>query len=600
MHIRPPLHTAPQRNTMLASLLCVAVAACSAEPASSSSALVADAGGAGADGLAADGDADAIAANDTTSDTAPPDAGPQQPEIVWAPCTGTYQGVTAECATLILPLDWSNPDTEGLPINVARIKAKKPRRGALWLLQGGPGGDGSGLAPIAAEFAKKVPDLDLYLPDHRGTGLSARLGCETQEAATSIGGAAIVSFEWQGCLKTAVELWGDNLAHFTPSNAARDLHAWIDATRQEGDKVFIYGVSYGTYWAHRYLQIFPKEPDGVVLDSVCPPGVCVGDQYDVVFNQVGKAYLDLCGQDELCASKLGKTPWKLLGDLYSKLEDKKHCPNFTQKVAPLQLRSLFAVLLRQVQMRAVIPALIYRLDRCSPADEIVLSKIINLMQYLGGGLMPNPGVDGLPKFATAKTFSELLNAHILMSEMWSVPAPSYAKVQADFLATYIAPGATQNTLLLFDKWPTFKRDEYANTFAATDVPVLLLNGTLDPQTPDFYAKAMFDGLKAPNKRLVLMPGAAHGTVNQAPMFTGGMCGMELSGQFFSDPTKAVDTACVGLLVPVAFTLPSYIVQQFLGITDLFENDGKTDSLTAPHAPWPDAPWSPTPGLPRWQ
>lgn len=575
----------------------VLIAACSAEPADAGSTVAADSG-VTQDGGAVDG----AGAQDAGIDTAEPDAGPQKPEIKWGACEGTYQGVTAECATMVLPLNYATPESDGLPVHVARIKATKPRRGSLWLLQGGPGGDGSSLAPIAAAFAKKVPDLDLYLPDHRGTGRSSRLGCEKQEATSSVGGANIVSYEWQLCLKAAVDEWGDNLAHFTPSNAARDLDAWIEATRQEGDQVFLYGVSYGTYWAHRFLQIFPDNVDGVVLDSVCPPGVCVGDQYDVVFNKVGKAYLDLCGEDDFCSSKLTKDPWKMLGALYTKIQDKGHCPNFTKKVTPLQMRMLFSALLRQVQMRAAIPAIIYRLNRCDPADEVVLSKVLNLMQYLGGGLMPMP-VDPqgtLPKYAVGKTFSELLNAHILMSEMWTDPAPSYVKVQEDFQATYIAPGATYNTIWLFDKWPKFKRDEYVDKFADTDTPVLMLNGTLDPQTPDFYAKAMNDGLKGKNKQLILLPGAAHGTVNQAPMFTGGMCGMELAGQFFVDPKAKIDPACIGLLVPVAFTLPPMLVAQFLGVKDLFENDAKTDSLTAPKAVWPEKPWSPVPGLPRWQ
>ncbi|MCO4763173.1 MAG: alpha/beta fold hydrolase [Myxococcales bacterium] len=533
------------------------------------------------------------AANDAASDAGEPDAGPQKPEVKWGACAGTYQGIKPECATLQLPYDYAKPDGDKLPVHVARVKATKPRRGALWLLQGGPGGDGSGLAQVAAEFAKKVPDLDLYLPDHRGTGLSDRLGCDKQEGDKSIGGQAIVSFEWQQCIKAAQEKWGDKLNHFTPSNASRDLHAWIDAVREgPEDPVFIYGVSYGTYWAHRYMQIFPKQPTAIVLDSVCPPGECVGDKYDTAFNEVAKSYLKLCGEDTFCSSKLGKDPWKKLGDLYTKLETGKHCPSFTQNVGPIQLRSLLSGLLRQFQFRAVIPALIYRLNRCDKGDEAVLTKVLYLMQYMGGGFMPN--------YAVGKTFSELLNAHILMSEMWSDPAPTYKEVQSAFLKTYVAPGATQNTLLLFDKWPKYKRDMYVNKFAETDVPVLMLNGTLDPQTPDFYAVAMDKGLKASNKQLVLMKGAAHGTVSQAPTFSGGMCGMDLAGQFFTDPTKPLDKTCVTLLLPVSFTLPSYMVKQFLGVNDLFENDGKTDDIGAKAEKLPGKPWSPVPGLPRWQ
>ncbi len=586
-----PTSTMSRRFSLAAALtlLLATGTACSGDAPADPAAV--DAGGV-IDGGSQDGAGDDAAA---TADTGPADAGPTKPEVTWGACTGTYQGIQPQCATLQLPVDWSNPEGDTIPIHVARVKATQPRRGALWMLQGGPGGDGSGLASIAADFAKRVPDLDIYLPDHRGTGLSARLGCEKEEAANSIGGASIASFEWHGCLSTAKKAWGDKLDHFTTSYAARDLHAWMNAVREPGDEIHVYGVSYGTYWAHRYLQIFPKEPTGVVLDSVCPPGECVGDQYDIAFNNVGKAFLDLCGEDTICKGKLGDDPWATLGKVYDKVQKEKHCPEFVKQVPPLQIRMLLAALLKQFQMRTVIPAIIYRLNRCDPADVQVLQKVIYLMQYLGGGLLPEPNA---PSWAPTLTFSQLLNAHILMSEMWSDPAPSYAKVQADFLSTYIAPGATYGSLSLFDKWPKYPRDAFVGKFATTDVPVLLLNGTLDPQTPDYYAKAMHEGLKAPNKQLVLLAGAAHGTVNQAPTFAGGMCGLELSVQFFKDPKKPLDKACVGLLLPVTFTLPPYIVKQFLGVNDLFEN-GKTDDLGG-GLPKPAEAWSPTPGLPRWQ
>ena len=592
---------------LLSSILVLAAglvaAGCGAETTPASGAQAADAtaadvpssatDGANSDGTNSNGaSTDAAAA---PSDAAAVDAGPQQAKIEWKACEVDYKDVQAECATIVMPMDYSKPDGEGMPIHVARIKATKPRRGSLWLLQGGPGGDGAGLAPLAAQFIKKVPDLDVYLPDHRGTGLSDRLGCDKQEASNSIGGAGIVSFEWPGCMDSVVAQWGEGLNQFTPSNASRDLKGWIDATRQEGDEVLIYGVSYGTYWAHRFLQMYPKAATGVVLDSICPPGACVGDNYDVAFNKVGKVYLDLCGEDDFCSSKLGKDPWKRLKNLYTKLKDKNHCPNFTKKLPPSQLPMLFSALLRQVQIRAAIPAVIYRLDRCDPADELVLNKFLQLMQYMGGGMLPD---SASPKFAAAKPISQVLNVHILLSEMWTDPAPAYEKVKADLASALIAPGATRNSLLLYNQWPRFKRDEFAGKFATTDTPILMLNGTLDPQTPDFYAQAMYDGVKGSKKRLILLPGAAHGTVTQSPMFSGGTCGMELTTQFFAAPTKKVDDSCLKLLMPIAFTWPAYMTQQFLGVTDLFEN-GKPDSLLTPKIKLPKETWTPPFELPHW-
>ncbi len=527
-------------------------------------------------------------------ETGAPDAGPTKPEVKWGACEPTYQGITAECATVELPIAWKVQGGEKLGVHVARVKATQPKRGSVWLLQGGPGGDGSSLAQLAGQFAERLPDLDIYLPDHRGTGMSGRLGCSAQEADSSIGGAGITSFEWNACLKSVQEQWGDSLYLFTTTGASYDIHNLIEATREPNDKVYLYGVSYGTYWAHRFLQIFPDAVDGVVLDSVCAPGACVGDQYDAAFNNVGKVFFDLCGKDKLCSSKLGADPWKFLGDLFAKSDSGQHCKEFFLKLPPIQLKMLFAQLLKQFQLRSVIPAIAYRLNRCDAGDLKVLNQFLYLAQFLGAGFMPETSQPGW----APNPFSQFLNAHILMSEMWTDPAPSIQQVQKTFLDAYIAPGASFNSINLFNTWPKYARDEYVGKFATTDVPVLMLNGTLDPQTPDYYAEAMDKGMQGANKQLVIMPGAAHGTVSQAPTVTNQMCGLELSVAFFKDATKPVEPTCVNVLAPVTFSLPAFIVKQFLGVNDLYENDGKTDSLAGPAA-WPESSWSPVPGLPRW-
>jgi hypothetical protein len=91
----------------------------------------------------------------------------------FVPCplySGKKQGL-AECATFAVPLDWSHGD-DGVHIDlfVKRIAAHAKARGSIWLLAGGPGGAGDDLEWLAETLAFLQPDLDVYLPDHRGTG----------------------------------------------------------------------------------------------------------------------------------------------------------------------------------------------------------------------------------------------------------------------------------------------------------------------------------------------------------------------------------------------------------------------------------------------
>ena len=137
--------------------------------------------------------------------------------------------------------------------------------------------------------------------EHRGVGESTRLGCPAQESVRSVGGTSIVAEEWKPCMDAVDAEWGEDIKGFTVTNAAHDLGRLIDATRSETQSVAVYGVSYGTYWAHRYLQLYPVQADAIILDSICSPGQCslpLGFSRD--HNRIGQELMQLCGQDSFC------------------------------------------------------------------------------------------------------------------------------------------------------------------------------------------------------------------------------------------------------------------------------------------------------------
>ena len=113
------------------------------------------------------------------------EAGPTTEPVAWTPCPlhseGT--GTTVECATIKAPLDAAAPNGPTIDVFVKRYRpAGGKSLRALWMLQGGPGGSGYPFEGISESIATKFPDVDFYIPDHRGTGRSTRLGCPTQEA----------------------------------------------------------------------------------------------------------------------------------------------------------------------------------------------------------------------------------------------------------------------------------------------------------------------------------------------------------------------------------------------------------------------------------
>jgi pimeloyl-ACP methyl ester carboxylesterase len=484
-------------------------------------------------------------------------------DLEWARCslfTGE-DGEEAECALTDMPLRYEEPNGETIPIFVKRYRETTLPRGQLWLLNGGPGGSSVDFEQIYDYFTAMAPDLELYFIDHRGTGRSGRLGCTRGEASWSEGAGAITADEWPDCRDEVISTWGDGLNGFTATAAARDLGKLIERSRHEGDEVYVYSVSYGTYWAQRYLQLYPDQADGVVLDSICSPGECrFGLRYDQLFDQTGKKLLALCGKDTVCRSRLGDDPEQFLTDLYAKLDD-GHCPEIGFDRA--RLRELLAMLLMYVGVRDYIPALIYRIDRCEQKDIDALNALWNALAELGG--------------SDAGYSSAVLGTHIGLSEFMEDPAPTVAEAEANVQGLLFSPDVGPEMTPLYEDWPRYAADEYVGAFADTDIPLLMLDGEWDPQTPTVVAKPTTDHFTGPHQTYVQMPWSAHTVLTQSPVdsvMQQVTCGMLVMAQFLEDPKSNLDTSCTARVAGIDLEGPDQRVTQWLlGQTDAWENVG---------------------------
>ena len=255
-----------------------------------------------------------------------------------------------------------------------------------------------------------IPDLDIYIPDHRGTGRSARLSCAIQERFDSWDSAFISDREWADCIEALENEWGYYLEGFTTTAAAHDLGNLIEQMSPEdgGGRPFVYGVSYGTYWAHRYLQLYPNQPAGVILDSICPPETCVMNEYDHRFNQTAELFFgETCAANDTCRQKLGEDPWAMVADVFQKMEEGA-CPQiFDLNIDRENLRKTFGALFKDWALRVYVPAVVYRIDRCSEADVAALMIFAERMGLLEQFVFMDAGLD-----------SAILGNHVLFSELW--------------------------------------------------------------------------------------------------------------------------------------------------------------------------------------
>ena len=488
----------------------------------------------------------------------------------WTTSTGVAKNV-AECATMQVPVRRGMANTRTIDIALKRYRPQASVRGQLWLINGGPGAAASDFETALDIFSVVGKGLEIYLLDHRGTGRSNLLSCPAAEATTSDAGGTIIGAEWVDCSATQVAKWGDDLGGFNVTEAATDLGEAIARTRHGTEDVYLYSVSYGTYLTQRYLQIYPDQPSGVVLDSICSPDSCkLLLAYDKAYDQTAQDILAFCGKDAVCSEQLGTDPYASLQTLEASL-DAAHCSGLGWSRA--DLRHVLGFMVMYVGLRDYTPAVIKRLLRCSDNDV----KSLKLFQQV---------ISSIPLDGAG--FSQVLSANIALSEMSEKPLPTQAAIAANVSNLAASLDAGPRLSGAIGSWPTYPLDAYVGQFAETTVPMLMLNGTLDPQTPIAIARPTGDHFTGTYQQFVEIPYAAHTTLTQSPIdANNNTCGAELIRQFLAEPTATLNTSCLDFVLPLDFSGSLKLTQALFG-TDLPFADSvpkSTNSVSAKPLTW---------------
>lgn len=202
--------------------------------------------------------------------------------VDWGRCADKdLRKAGAQCGRLTVPLDHDNPTGSTIRLQVARVlHTEQPYRGAVFTNPGGPGSDGTWVAPYGKYVPRKIGlSYDWYGIDPRGTGGSRpRLTCDARY------------FGWDRpdyVPRTArtMRYWRAKTARYAAdcgrAQASRLLeHARTTDTAQDFDllrqaigleKVTIFGFSYGTYLAQVYGTLFPEHVQALIMDGVTNP-----------------------------------------------------------------------------------------------------------------------------------------------------------------------------------------------------------------------------------------------------------------------------------------------------------------------------------------
>ena len=213
----------------------------------------------------------------TSSAPAPPAATAFVPEpIAWSGC-----GRNLRCATVKVPLDYTNPTGPTIDIAVNELPARKPsqRIGALLVNPGGPGGSGLEFVAGGLDLPGTILDrFDVVGFDPRGVGASTKLPCgdSTVPAFRHVDSSPDTPEE-QTALDDAAKAVADDCAqhagNLIPFMGTDDAVRDIDMIRQAlgEDQLNFLGISYGTLLGLRYAQLFPHGARAIAIDGVIDP-----------------------------------------------------------------------------------------------------------------------------------------------------------------------------------------------------------------------------------------------------------------------------------------------------------------------------------------
>lgn len=419
----------------------------------------------------------------------------------WSDCGDGFQ-----CATIQVPLDYSNPQGRSISLALLRKPAtdRSRRIGSVLLNPGGPGGSGNDfLRRDTALFTELNTRFDLVAWDPRGVGDSTPIMCLTgpqMDAYLALDPVLDDSQEQNawiqankdfalGCRRNS----GYLLPFMDSESTARDMDRVRDAI---GDNKLTYlGFSYGTFIGQWYAHLFPTHVRALALDGVVDSQVHGSDAALTQlagFEKNLDAYLAGCTARSTCPFANVSDPRAWLTTIMSRLD-----------VTPLPAGS--RQLTRNLAMTGVL-ATMYTQDRWSRLDQALAAV------EAGDGTKLLVLADSYDERNPDGTYNSIQNGGFAATaciERTPATTQVFSKGLTEADVIRVAPffGPWQEWQGLYcEFWPELPRPYQPLTVAGAP-PILLIGATNDPATP--YSEAQGVSHEIPNSVLLTRVGNGH-------------------------------------------------------------------------------------------
>ncbi len=403
----------------------------------------------------------------------------------------------------------------------------------LFFLAGGPGQAASSLPGFASRaFAEVRRRRDIVLVDLAGTGRSAALKCSMYPSARELVGDFYSIVQLRACrqsLSTNVDL-----RRYTTSVLMDDLDEVRAALGHQ--KINIYGASYGTRATLVYVRRHRAHVRSIVLKAVAPPTMPGTMHYARDTERSLRYLFRACAADAACA---------------------KAFPNIESEFRKVLASAAQGALRGLIPDPAGVAPIELMLSR-----GVVASTLLGLLQNSNSAVrLPllihttftgdtKPLVDAIVEYRRGLDAGISMGMHL--SVMCSEDAPRMNAARAKIADRGTALGDYRVTQLVAAcrEWV---RGEVPRDHAQpvrSDVPALLVSGTLDPNTNERWGDEAARYLS--NSKHVVIPNLSHGfsSINE--------CGAKFIAEFIEKASAGgIDFSCKDRvrLPPFPLTLP---------------------------------------------
>ncbi|MFT4197912.1 MAG: alpha/beta hydrolase [Pseudoxanthomonas sp.] len=464
---------------------------------------------------------------------APADAGKAAPTplptrrygtLVFRPCalsSSSGPSLDAQCSRLQVAEDPARPQGRRIDLRIAWLPPTDNGKAApdpVFFIAGGPGQSALQSYPdLDPAFVQARKQRDVILVDQRGTGGSNLLDCP-QVADDDSDDLAAIAKVVEDC-RQRLERKAD-LRFYTTVEAVRDLDAVRAALGAQ--RIDLVGVSYGTRVAQQYAMRHPDHTRSLVLDSVVPNTLVLGNIFARNLDEALALQFGQCAKDAVCREKLGD-PRKELDTLLDTLRRDPPLVDYrdatTGEFAQTRLRA--AQVAGLVRMYAYLPTVATLLPvLVHEANQGRYAALTALIQSLSAQMQ------------------DAMAMGMQLSVSCSEDGDRIAAAASD-AGTVLGRSFTEAMATQCKAWPKGEIPADFHRPQATSVPALVLEGEFDPVTPPRYGQEVARSL--PNARLLVLRGQGHNVIG-----TG--CMPRLLGQFLDrTDAKALDATCLDSL-----------------------------------------------------